>query len=84
MRCESPVVAGLSGWLRQMYGQADPNTAPPAAEAAGGGGGGGGGGGSVAGAAAIAGPATAAAGVRGLRPPAGGIVLKNVVWLSRR
>ncbi|PNW79644.1 hypothetical protein CHLRE_08g361250v5 [Chlamydomonas reinhardtii] len=84
VRCESPVVAGLSGWLRQMYGQADPNTAPPAAEAAGGGGGGGGGGGSVAGAAAIAGPATAAAGVRGLRPPAGGIVLKNVVWLSRR
>ncbi|KAG2426196.1 hypothetical protein HXX76_013177 [Chlamydomonas incerta] len=78
VHCESPVVAGLSGWLRQMYGVGDPHAAPPAEAGAAAGAG------SAAGAAAIAGPATAAAGVRGLRPPAGGIVLKNVVWLSRR
>ncbi|KAG2497283.1 hypothetical protein HYH03_004867 [Edaphochlamys debaryana] len=70
-KCESPVLTGLSNWLRQLYDEHDPAsrfvTPSPAAAAA-----------------AVAGPAAAAARVTGLRPPTGGIVLKNVVWLSRR
>ncbi|KAG2497506.1 hypothetical protein HYH03_004658 [Edaphochlamys debaryana] len=71
VRCESPVVTGFSHWLRQHYHQPDP-AAPALADTA-------------AGAAArAAGPAAVQAGVRGLRPPTAGIVMKNVVWLSRR
>ncbi|GLC75659.1 hypothetical protein PLESTF_001671000 [Pleodorina starrii] len=68
--CESPVLTGLSHWLRQLYGEGDPSARAPMAAAPS--------------AAAVAGPAAEAAGVRGLRPPAGGIVVKNVLWLSRR
>ncbi|KAG2443432.1 hypothetical protein HXX76_001790 [Chlamydomonas incerta] len=70
VKCESPVLQGMSHWLRQLYDEADASarSAPSQASAA----------------AAVAGPATAAAGITGLRVPAGGIVVKNVVWLSRR
>lgn len=123
VKCESPVLQGMSHWLRQLYDEvgacgavvhcialrsgtagtqpfewqalnashilphflavsnapphdsphglqadASARSAPSQASAA----------------AAVAGPATAAAGITGLRVPAGGIVVKNVVWLSRR
>jgi hypothetical protein len=69
VKCESPVVIGFSHWLRQLYGEDDLGARKPAMPAS---------------AESVAGPAAEAAGVRGLRPPARGIVLKNVVWLSRR
>ncbi|KAG2443248.1 hypothetical protein HYH02_009321 [Chlamydomonas schloesseri] len=70
VKCESPVLQGMSHWLRQLYDEPDASakSAPSQASAA----------------AAVAGPAAAAAGITGLRVPAGGIVVKNVVWLSRR
>ncbi|GFR49172.1 hypothetical protein Agub_g11194 [Astrephomene gubernaculifera] len=70
--CESPVTTGLSHWLRQLYDEADPGARWQTAST------------TAATAAAAAGPAAAAAGVRGLKQPTGGIVMKNVVWLSRR
>ncbi|GIL61229.1 hypothetical protein Vafri_15640 [Volvox africanus] len=69
VRCESAVVTGFSHWLRQLYGEGDPSARLLVTPPS---------------AEAVAGPAAEEAGVRGLRPPAGGIVLKNVVWLSRR
>lgn len=67
--CESPVIMSLSHWLRQVYGEGDPATKRPASMLA---------------AEAVAGPATQEAGIRGLKRAADGIVVKNVVWLSRR
>ncbi|KXZ45042.1 hypothetical protein GPECTOR_59g650 [Gonium pectorale] len=69
--CESPVVTGLSHWLRQLYDQTDPwsRYVTPSADSV---------------AESVAGPEAAEAGVPHLRPPAGGIIMRNVVWLSRR
>ncbi|EFJ43783.1 hypothetical protein VOLCADRAFT_106623 [Volvox carteri f. nagariensis] len=71
--CESPVAMGLSHWLRQLYEERDPAMPvdPDLLTPA-------------LAAAATAGPVAAAAGVRGMRAPTSGIVMKNVVWLSRR
>ncbi|GIL80066.1 hypothetical protein Vretimale_12885 [Volvox reticuliferus] len=70
--CESPVTTGLSHWLRQLYEERDP-AVPVDLEGA-----------APMMAAATAGPVAAAAGLRGMRAPTSGIVMKNVVWLSRR
>ncbi|GIL93372.1 hypothetical protein Vretifemale_20773 [Volvox reticuliferus] len=67
--CESPVVMGFSHWLRQLYGEGDSSARLLITPPS---------------AEAVAGPAAEEAGVRGLHPPTGGIILKNVVWLSRR
>ncbi|GIL54570.1 hypothetical protein Vafri_10320 [Volvox africanus] len=70
--CESPVTTGMSHWLRQLYEERDPAVPVDLQGAA------------PMMAAATAGPVAAAAGVRGMRAPTSGIVMKNVVWLSRR
>lgn len=69
--CESPVTMGMSHWLRQLYDERDP-LAPLLQQAA------------PMSAAVTAGPVAAAAGLRGMRAPTSGLVMKNVVWLSRR